>query len=231
VPYNDIDLEAMLLDIEADWIERKAAWAGDASEKCRQAVCAFANDLPDRRRDGVLFIGVDDKGKPTHYRITDEVLRSLADMKTDGKIVPPPSLTVEKRLLQGAEVAVVCVRPSDSPPVHYDGRIWIRVGPRRAIATSQDERILNEKRQSLDKPFDARASRALLTDLDIAFLTSTYLPSAVARSVLEENGRTHAEQFASLKLLVSATNEIATNVGVLVAGKSPLDFLVHVPRK
>ena len=63
-------------------------------------------------------------------------------------------LTVEKRRLQGADIAVVTVMPSDMPPVKYDGRIWIRIGPRRAIANAQEERILNEKRRYKDLPFD-----------------------------------------------------------------------------
>mgnify|MGYP000894977982 CR=1 FL=1 len=45
-------------------------------------------------------------------------------------------MTVQKRLLRGAEMAVVAVEPSDMPPVKYDGRIWIRIGPRHAIANA-----------------------------------------------------------------------------------------------
>jgi ATP-dependent DNA helicase RecG len=82
----------------------------------------------------VLFVGVRDDGTPCGLAITDELLRSLADMKTDGNIAPPPTLTVEKRIVRGAEVAVVTVWPSDSPPVRYRGRVWVRTGPRRSLA-------------------------------------------------------------------------------------------------
>ena len=75
------------------------------------------------------------------------MLRQLADMKTDGNIVPLPSMTVEKLSLPGGDVAVVIVQPSDSPPVRWRGRVHIRIGPRKGIATAQDERILNEKRR------------------------------------------------------------------------------------
>ena len=57
---------------------------------------------------------------------------SSQDIKTDGNIVPPPTMTVEARTFAGAGVAVLTTWPSDSPPVRYTGRIWIRVGPRRA---------------------------------------------------------------------------------------------------
>lgn len=48
--YGDDELEALLSDLESDLVERKESWKGDAPEKARQAVCAFANDLPDHRR-------------------------------------------------------------------------------------------------------------------------------------------------------------------------------------
>ena len=44
-------------------------------------------------------------------------------------------------------MAVITVLPADSTPVRYRGRIRIRIGPRRGIASAQDERILNEKRR------------------------------------------------------------------------------------
>ena len=94
---------------------------------------------------GVLFIGARDNGEPSGCDITDQLLLALADMKTDGNILPLPVLTVEKRCLKGAEMAVVTVMPSDvPPPLKYEGRIWIRTGPRRSIANAQEERILTE---------------------------------------------------------------------------------------
>ena len=55
--YKDEDLRKLLDDIESDLVERKESWAGDAPEKGRQAVCAFANDLSDHRKPGTLFVG------------------------------------------------------------------------------------------------------------------------------------------------------------------------------
>jgi ATP-dependent DNA helicase RecG len=95
--YSDTELEALLTDIESDLAERKETWGGDAPEKGRQAVCAFANDLPRRQKPGVLFVGVKDNGALAGLPITDELLRTLADMKTDGQILPPPTLVAEKR--------------------------------------------------------------------------------------------------------------------------------------
>ena len=134
--YSDSELESMLQDVESDLVERKESLRGDAPTGIREAVCAFANDLPDYQRPGVVFVGADDAGRPSGLPITDALLRQLADIKTDGNIVPPPTLTVSKQVLAGHEVAVVTVQPADSPPVRYRGRTWIRVRPRRACRTS-----------------------------------------------------------------------------------------------
>lgn len=154
--YSDAELEAMMACEESDLVERNASSDGDAGRSVREAVCAFANDLPEHRRSGVVFVGATDDGRPSGLAITDRLLLQLADIRTDGNIVPPPSLTVGKRLLFGEAVAVVTVEPSDAPPVRYRGRTWVRVGPRRAVATVQDERALNEKRRHRDPHFDDR---------------------------------------------------------------------------
>src|SRR5438034_511167 len=82
--YTDQQLEKHLDDLEADFLERKEAWTGSAPETGRQAVCSFANDLPDHKVPGVLFVGVNNGGVPVGLEISDELLRILADIKTDG---------------------------------------------------------------------------------------------------------------------------------------------------
>lgn len=57
---RDEALTALLDDIESDRVERKESVAD--GDKIRQAICAFANDLPDHKQPGVLFIGVNDAG-------------------------------------------------------------------------------------------------------------------------------------------------------------------------
>ncbi len=225
-PYTDADLEALLSDLESDRIERKESFSGDVPTKAREAVCAFANDLPDHRRAGVLFIGARDDGSPSRTPITDEMLLALSDMKADGNLLPPPTLFVHKRRLLGADMAVVIVEPSDAPPVRYRGRVWVRVGPRRGIATAQDERLLNEKRRHRDRWFDVRPiSSATIADLDRRRFESEYLPSAVAPDVLAANERTYEERLASTKMIVSLDEPVPTLVGLLVLGTRTRDFV------
>lgn len=223
---SDQELEDLLNDTESDRAERKETFKGDVPKKARQAVCAFANDLPGHNKPGVLFIGAKDNGEPSGLDVTDQLLLSLADMKTDGNILPLPTLSVEKRILKGAEMAVVTVMPSDMPPVKYDGRIWIRTGPRRSIANEQEERILNEKRRYKNLPFDIYpVPSAKVTDLSKTIFENEFLPAAFAADVLETNGRTYEERLASCKMIVSPYDTTPTVLGLLAIGKSPQDFL------
>lgn len=112
---EDEDLEALLLDLESDRVERKESLA-DKDKVC-QAICAFANDMPGSRRPGVVFIGARDDGTPSNLLITDRLLRDLGGIRSDGNVLPLPVMTVQKRHLRGAEMAVVSVEPSDTPPV------------------------------------------------------------------------------------------------------------------
>jgi ATP-dependent DNA helicase RecG len=225
-PLSDSELERLLGDLESDCVERKETWSGSASEAASQAVCAFANDLPGHERPGVLFIGVRDNGQPANLPITDELLLKLADLRSSGNIVPPPTLTVQKRVLLGADVAVITVWPADAPPVRYKGQIWTRVGPRRAMASAQDERILNEKRRFRDRHFEAHPiASCTLEDIDRYAFERGYLPRAVDPDVLAANERSYEERLASCGMIASADQPIPTVLGLLVAGVSARSWI------
>lgn len=223
---SDDQLHAMLADLESDRCERKETFAGNAPASVREAVCAFANDVAGHHAPGVVFIGVRDDGTPTNLTVTDDLLRSLADIKTDGNILPPPSLLVEKRTLHGTDLAIVTVFPSDSPPVRFKGRVWIRTGPRRAIATAQDERVLNERRRHRDRPFDVRRiAGATLADLDQRRFTDEYLIHVVAKDVLAANDRSTEQRLAATKMIASVDDPVPTVLGILVLCERPRDFV------
>lgn len=224
--YSDAELAAKAVDLESDLVERTQAFDGDAPNAVRQAICAFANDLADHRWPGVVFIGVDDAGRPSGLEVNDSLLLDLAHCKTDGNIVPPPTMMVTRHRLAGADVAVVRVAPSDSPPVRYRGRIWVRVGPRRALASAQDERILNEKRRYGDAPFDARPVRgATLDDLDLPRFQYLYLPRAFDAEVLAGKDRTVEERLAATKMISAVDQPVPTVVGLLMLAERPMDFI------
>ncbi|MBI4454520.1 MAG: putative DNA binding domain-containing protein [Acidobacteria bacterium] len=221
---DDHELAALLNEIESDRVERKASIA--ERDRICEAICAFANDLPGHRLPGVLFVGANDNGSCANLAITDQLLLTLANIRSDGNILPFPSMTVQKRTVGGCELAVVIVEPSDTPPVRYKGRIWIRVGPRRAIATAEEERRLNEKRRARDLPFDIRPlPSAKLRDLDLDFFHRVYLPSVLPADILEQNRRTDEQQLASLRFGTIETPPTPTILGILVLGKDPRQFV------
>ena len=224
--FTDEELLQTIESGEADRIEFKESLSGSAAERIREAICAFSNDLPSHEKPGFVFVGVRDDKTIVGLSVTDQLLVQLANMKTDGNIVPPPSLNVEKRVLQDKEIAVVAVQPSDSPPVRYRGTIQIRIGPRRGIATAQDERILNEKRRYRDIPFDLHPiPTSGISDLNLAQFENEYLPQAVAADILEANERASEERLAATKMIAAVDEPTATVLGILVLGKNPQDFL------
>lgn len=224
--FTDAELLRVIAGGETDRVEFKASLTGSAAERIREAICAFANDLPGHGAPGIVFVGVRNDNTIVGISATDRLLQQLADMKTDGNILPPPTLAVERRVLQNKEVALVVVQPSNSPPVRCKGSICIRIGPRRGIATAQDERILNEKRQFGDRPFDVTPiPTAGLSDLNLTQFENEYLPAAFSDEILAANDRSLREQLSATKMIESAQQPTATVLGLLAIGKNPQDFL------
>jgi ATP-dependent DNA helicase RecG len=132
---------------------------------------------------------------------------------------------VEKRRVEGCDLAVVRVHPSDAPPIRYKGRVWIRVGPRRGVATPEEERRLSERRHK-DLPFDLHpVYQATLEDLDLDYFTRSYLPSSVAADVIAQNQRTLAQQLTSLRFATLDTPPVPTVTGLLAIGRDPQQFI------
>jgi ATP-dependent DNA helicase RecG len=131
---------------------------------------------------------------------------------------------VYKERLDGKEIAVVEVRPSDMPPVRYKQTVWIRTGPSESIATMEQERRLEERRVDRARTWDTRACvEASLNDLALELFELTYLPSAVSAAVLQENGRTVEERLGSLRFYHGKLG-VPTNGAVLLFGKDPTSF-------
>ena len=226
-------LEVLLADIESDRVERKESISD--TRRIRQAICAFANDMPNHKKPGVLFIGAKNNGACANVTITEQLLLTLSDMRSAGNILPFPVMTVQKRTLKGCAMAVVIVEPSNSPPVRFNGRIWIRVGPRRDTATADEERRLHEKRRHRDLPFDIQPlPSAPMNSLDAFLFRRVYLPTTVAPEILEENQRDFMHQLLATKLAHPGPPVCPTVLGELTVGKDPTDWIpgayVHLLR-
>ena len=219
--YSDRELESLFEDGESHLVERKRN-ARD-STAIHKNICAFANDIQATGKPGVIVVGIEDDGTCSDINVDDELLRNLAQMRTDGSILPLPFMSVERRTILGCETAVVQVAPSENPPVRFRGRVWIRVGPTVQPATPEEERRLGERRRAGDRSFDMQPARsATVDDLDLGYLKSHYLPAAVAQDVLELNQRPLIQQLHSLRLLAG---EFPTWGALMAFGIAPQNWL------
>lgn len=217
INYNDKELEILVKELESDLVERKRT-AGDRSA-IRRTICAFANDLPGHGRPGVIFIGIENDGQCAKLNVTDDLLNTLAQMRQDGNLMPFPSMIVEKRTIGDCSLVVVIVAPSTNPPVRYQGRVYVKVGPTVQQASPEEEHRLAERRRAADLSFDLRPSvSSTIQDLDIDYFQSQYLPRAVAPDVLDQNRRTVLQQLEALHLTF---NGIPTHGALIAIGRDP----------
>jgi ATP-dependent DNA helicase RecG len=218
------ELDKLLTDLETDRVEKTISTTN--TDKFGEAICAFANDLPNHKEPGYLIIGVNDNGSRNGIKITDQNLQTLMDFRTDGRIVPPPIIMVTKFSYADGDIAVVEVHPSFQPPVRYKSTVYIRIGPRRGKANDGEERILSEKRSSFAKTFDILpAHESKIEDLSVDIFKLTYLPTAIDEETLVANHRDLSEQLASLKFYDVKAN-CPTNAGILLFGKNPRFYIL-----
>ena len=213
------ELLQMLSDTESYNIERTES-TGNMDKFC-QAICAFSNDMSGSVKNGYLIIGAKDNGELSGLQVDDKLLLQIANIRTDGNILPQPTMTVEKFHFDEGDVLVAEVQPSEFPPVRYRGRVWVRVGPRKSTATVAEEKILTERRLSNVHTFDAMPRLGTsIDDLDVALIRKEFLPKAVAEDILAEDKRDITDQLASLGLYDLRYN-CPTNGAIALFGKNP----------
>lgn len=194
------------------------------SKAIHQAICAFANDLPNIG-GGDLLIGVNKKGIALDdVDTSDRTLLALTDIRDSGKIIDRPVMVVDRANFQGKTIIRISVKASNTPPVRLDGTVWVRPGPTTRRAGRDDERVLAERRRYRDSPYDARPVHgATLDDLDVSRFRSDVLPAFVSPEVLEENGRSVEVQLTSIR--ITDPDEIPTHMGLLLVGLNPTAFI------
>lgn len=70
------ELLELIQDIESSRAERTVS-VNDTDKFC-EAVCAFANDMPDSKQNGYLLVGVHDDGRLSGLKAADSLLKNLA---------------------------------------------------------------------------------------------------------------------------------------------------------
>ncbi len=216
-------VQQLIAEMESDRIERTTSIRED---KLGPAICALSNDYPNHKQPGYILLGVNDNGDLAGAKWTDDDLQKIGGIKTNGNILPPPSIVVSPVFsFPNGEVVVVEVKPSHYPPIRYNGRCYIRVGARQAKATVEEERTLTERRVSFARSYDTLpAFGATLTDISIEYFKLNYLPEAIDKDTLQQNGRTIEQQLASLRLYDSR-EACPTNAAILLFGLNPLEFI------
>ena len=207
------------------WNER---FSTTNTDKFGQAICAFANNLPNHRQTSYLFLGVKDDGEVQGVAVTNELLKNVAAIRTDGNIQPQPSMTVEKVAMPEGDIVMIRVEPSVFPPVKYKGRIWIRIGPRKGVANEEDERILLEKRRANVTAFDASPClNATIDGMDLQKFKHYFLPKVMTNDEIEEDrkeGQTIKEQLSSFGFF-DVKYDCPTNAGMLFFAKNLRRFI------
>lgn len=194
-------------------------------DKFQEAICAFSNDLPDSRKNGYLIIGAYDDGSLSGLKVDDNLLNNIASIRSNGNILPLPVMSVERFEYDEGDLLVAEVSPSLVPPVRYRGRTFIRIGPRRDVASEAEERILMEKRASFMATFDATPCfSAKISDIDTDFIKNDYLPKVIDPQLLAEDDRDIKEQMASIHLY-DTEHDRPTNAAVILFGKDPKYFM------
>ena len=217
------ELLELLKSTETYRVERTVSTTN--KDKFCEAICAFANDMPNSNKPGYLLIGVDDNGKRNGLKVTDELLKNISSIRTEGNILPLPVMNVDYIPFDDGDVLVVEVFPSEFPPVRYHGRTYIRIGPRKDKATTQEENMLVERRSANFPTFDTTPClEASLDDIDTKQFINEYLPKAIDEEVLAADTRSIKEQMASLRLY-NMKYDCPTNAAIILFGKNPKYFL------
>lgn len=213
----------LIKNTEAENIERTRAF--NKIDKMGQAICAFANDIGDRKQSGYLLLGVEDNGSISGKRVTDEEITSLGGFKTEGQLSPSPSMSIYYESFDEGDVVVIEVFPSSYPPIKYKGQVWIRVGSRKTLANNDDIHILEERRMLSPNRFEINPCvSSRLEDLNLDYFKNFYLPKAIQAEVIEEDSRTIEEQLSALRFY-DRDKKCPTNLGVLLFGKHPEMFI------
>lgn len=194
-------------------------------DKLQEAICAFANDLPDSKKCGYLLIGANDDGNLSGLKVDDVLLKKIAGIRSDGNILPLPVMSVDKFEFPEGDLLIVEVSPSLIPPVRYRGRIFVRIGPRRDIASEAEERILIERRTAYMATFDATPCLgATIEDLELDYIKEKYLPSVVDPEILAKDNRDIKEQLASVRLY-DRNHDCPTYAALILFGKNPRYYM------
>ena len=92
-----------------------------------------------------MLIGVHDNGELAGLKVDDKLFKKISGIRSEGNILPLSVMTTEVFEFEGGDVLVVEVQPSFCTPVRYRGRIFLKIGSSRDLASPIEEGILAER--------------------------------------------------------------------------------------
>lgn len=143
---DETTLLALIAENESDRLELTTSI--NDTDKFSEAICAFANDLPNHRRPGYLMIGVRDDGEILGARVTDDLLKNLGALRDNGNIQPLPTIFVEK--VPTSKAILLSLLPSPRPCHRCDTEDVL------ASATAHDEATQRTRKRSYSTKSESR---------------------------------------------------------------------------
>jgi hypothetical protein len=129
---SDDNLRGRLRDSEGRFTERKTK--NVSTEDIRKTLVAFANSLQDEQ-EGVLFIGVSDRGDFLGVDNTDKMQKDIRRIAEE-KCYPPIKVQFGVLKESGVEVVAVIVPFSKNKP-HFAGPAYVRIGSESKAASQE----------------------------------------------------------------------------------------------
>lgn len=174
-----------------------------------ETICAFSNT-----NGGMLFIGVDDKGRLVG--VASSVARnSIAEAIS--AVHPYPRVDIEMINIGNREIVVVKVAKSEK--IHsFRGRVYIRIGASNRPLSLEE--IVEKAAESLLLRFDELPSNASVNDLNLDFVekyfkTREKIRSAKMLGSLDENMKI-------MKIIVEKNGKyVPSNAGLLFFSDMP----------
>jgi ATP-dependent DNA helicase RecG len=208
---------------ESARFDRKSGISMDYKEQYSKLICGFSNNLENANDPAYLVIGLnDDNGTLSGKQFTDEQERQVVELRNTGYILPIPRLEVKRKIFSEGDVLIVCVYPSDNPPVRYKRKTWVRIGSTTREASAQEERTLFSRSSGISQDVKGCVG-ASVDDLSLDLFQS-YRRQALDPDVIEANGRDLPEQLAALRFL-DFRSQLPTYAAVVLFGKNPRYFL------
>jgi len=213
---DESELLDLFQELESDRADRKREYNDKLKDSICETICAFANDLPNHNKPGIIFIGQNDDGSCHNITIDNLTIEKIASISTEGKILPFPVFTIQAHRLNNCDIIVIGVYPTEYTPIRYKGEIYIRRGNTTHKANREEENILVKKSKNTSFDISPIPLATFEDDLDELYLREEYIPSCVSRRVIKENNRSIESQLSSLHILTPDGKP--TVLGMLIGG-------------